>query len=123
MIYTAIAAGALGTIFCLLGSAVSLTRIAGKAEGKQFERLQRAHGNAAEHMPMMLILILVAEALRAPRWVLIAAVIAAIVARLIHAAGYLIRRRHPLHFTGSTITYMIEGGLGVLVLVLGLMKL
>ncbi len=123
MIYTAIAAGALGILLSLLGSAISLRRITGKGEGERFERLRRIHGNAIEHVPIMLILILVSEALAAPRWLLLAAVITAVFARLIHAVGYFIRRRHPLHFAGATLTYIIEGGLGLFVLIKGLQRL
>jgi uncharacterized protein len=123
MTYTAIAAGSLGLLLALLGIAVSLHRITGRDKVEHFPKLQRIHGNAAEHIPIMLVLILCTEALRAPRWVLLAAVITAIVARVVHAIGYFIRRVHPLHFLGSSLTYTVEAGLGLYVLVVGLQRL
>ena len=121
--YTAIAAGALGILLGLLGSVVSLRRITGKAQGEDFERFRRIHGNAAEHIPIVVILIFICEALRAPKWLLLTAVIAAIFARLIHPVGYFIRRRHPLHFSGAAITYLLEVGLGAYALVVALQRL
>lgn len=123
MIYTAIAAGALGLILALLGTTISLKRISGRGTGEDFERLRRVHANGTEHIPILLILILCAEALAAPKWVLQVAVGVTILARVIHAAGYLIRRRHPLHTTGATLTYILESGLAVLVLVLAIQKI
>jgi uncharacterized membrane protein YecN with MAPEG domain len=117
---TALAAGTVGLLIALLGTAVSLTRIAKRASGPGFERLQRAHGNAVEHVPLMLVLLFLAEELAAPRALLLAAATTLIVARFAHAAGMLIRRRHPLQFFGATLTYIVEAGLAVLVMVLGL---
>jgi hypothetical protein len=117
--YTALAAGPVALLIAVLGSTVSLLRLAKRATGPGFERLQRAHGNAAEHAPLMLFLLFLAEALGTSHTVLLVAAIGIIVARFVHAAGMLLRRGrpHPLQFSGAALTYTAEAGLGLLVLV------
>jgi uncharacterized protein len=118
--YTALAAGPVAVLIALLGSTISLIRLAKRASGPRFERLQRAHGNAIEHVPLMLLLLFIAEALHAPRVLLLVAAVSIIVGRFAHAAGMLLRqaRPHPLQFFGAGVTYLVESGLGVLVLAL-----
>lgn len=116
--YTAIAVGPLGLLFAVLGLLVSRARIGRQASGDRFDRLRRAHGNAAEHIPILVILLFIAELLGAPRPLLLGAAIAMIGARVIHPVGYVIRQGHPLQFTGATITYILEAGLAILVIVM-----
>jgi uncharacterized protein len=118
--YTALAAGPVALLIAFLGISISLLRRAKRASGPGFERLQRAHGNAIEHVPLLLILLYLAETLHAPHEVLLLGAWGIIVARFIHAAGLLLRRGgpHALQFAGATLTYLLELGLGVAVLIL-----
>ena len=69
----------------------------------------RAHGNAAEYVPVLAVLMLVASRSGPPMWVLIAAV-AATAARLVHAAALLtsptLARPTALRHIGATGTYI-----------------
>ena len=116
--YTALAAGSVALLIAFLGITISLLRRSGRASGPGFQRLQRAHGNAIEHVPLLLILLYLAETLHAPRDVLLIGAWGIIAARVLHAAGLLLVRSgaHPLQFAGATLTYLLELGLGVTVL-------
>jgi uncharacterized membrane protein YecN with MAPEG domain len=117
--YTALAAGPVTLLIALLGITISLTRRGGRASGPGFERLHRAHGNACEHVPLLLIVLYLAETMHAPREVLVLGAWGIIAARVLHAAGLLLVRKgpHPLQFAGATLTYLLELGLGITVLV------
>jgi uncharacterized membrane protein YecN with MAPEG domain len=71
MSYTALAAGPVALLIAVLGIAISLSRLARRASGPGFHGLQRAHGNACEHTPLLLILLFLAETLHSPHWVLV----------------------------------------------------
>jgi uncharacterized membrane protein YecN with MAPEG domain len=117
--YTALAAGPVALLIAGLGGTISLIRLARKASGPGFERLHRAHGNAVEHAPLLLILLFIAEALGARPITLLAAAVGIVLARFLHAAGMLLRRGgpQPLQRVGAGLTYLLEAGLGVIVLV------
>jgi len=117
--YTALAAGPVALLIAFLGIAISLVRLGGRASAPWFQRLQRAHGNAIEHVPLLLILLYLAETMHAPNIVLLLGACGIIAARFLHAAGLLLvhRRPHPLQFAGAGLTYFLELGLGVSVLV------
>lgn len=72
-----------------------------------FVRLQRAHGNALEHVPLVLIGLLLLE-LRGERGAVEALGVLFVLSRLSHAGGFLIRPRHPLHPLGAVLTYAVE---------------
>jgi uncharacterized membrane protein YecN with MAPEG domain len=87
----------LAALVFVLGFHVSYQRgMAGKAGRPQLptdptDRLFiaiRAHGNAAEYVPTLIVLFLLVGA-RSPAWVAIPLIIAATLARLIHAYGML----------------------------------
>lgn len=80
----------------------------------------RAHGNAAEYIPTLSVLILVCSALTEGWWVETLA-IAALVARLLHAVGVLVSgnmaKRSPVKESGAMLTYLTGVALGVTALV------
>jgi hypothetical protein len=79
-----------------------------------FTRLQRAHGNAAEHIPPVLLGLLLLELTGFSRTAILVLGIAFVLGRFAHAAGIILRPRHPLHTFGGAATYTIEVALGVL---------
>jgi uncharacterized membrane protein YecN with MAPEG domain len=118
---TAVTAGSLALIYSGIGSTISLLRLSGRGRATDkpydtFQRLVRSHGNFAEHVPLLLILLFFAEMLGAPRALLAGAAVAIVVARLFHAGGFILRLRHPLQAVGAGMTYTLEAGLGVLLL-------
>jgi uncharacterized protein len=120
-VMTALVAGPLFFLVAGLGMAISARRRRerigpGMPGDAAFIRLQRAHGNAVEHIPLLLIAMLILE-LMGIRGAWIAGLGAAIlVARAAHAAGLLMRPRHPLHFFGGALTYTLEILLGCVLL-------
>jgi len=87
----------LAALVFVLGANVTRNRvITGKAGGDQQPRdpasrlliAVRAHGNAAEYIPVLVVLFLLVG-YRSPAWVAIPLIIAATAARLLHAYGML----------------------------------
>jgi uncharacterized membrane protein YecN with MAPEG domain len=87
----------LAALLFALGFHVSLKRgVTGKAGGSQLptdptNRLLiaiRAHGNATEYIPTLIVLFLLVGA-RSPAWVAVPLIIGATLARLVHAYGLL----------------------------------
>jgi uncharacterized membrane protein YecN with MAPEG domain len=103
----------------LLGLRVSGLRISGrarrddKATHEGFQRWQRAHGNAVEHVPVVLLLLLVAELIGANAHAVTAVGVTFLVSRVLHAIGTAAPHRWS-KFTGAALTYLVELGLGVL---------
>jgi len=115
---TALVAAPLLLLIAGLGVAISGRRRRegigpGMAGDVAFTRLQRAHGNAIEHSPMLVLGLLLLELLRGRSPVLIAFGVAIVVARIAHAAGIVQRPRHPLHFLGAALTYFLEIALAI----------
>lgn len=81
---------------------------------------QRAHGNAAEYVPTLVVLLLVGAALSDGWWVAVLA-LAALAARVLHAVGMLTGRslaaHGPLRDAGAVGTYLTGIVLGVTVIV------
>jgi uncharacterized membrane protein YecN with MAPEG domain len=73
-----------------------------------FIRLQRAHGNAVEHAPILLLALLLLELLGVGSPAVIGFGVAIVVARVAHATGIVLRSRHPLHIVGAALTYTLE---------------
>lgn len=110
---TAVVAAPLFLLIAGLGMRISFRRRRerigpGMAGDATFTRLQRAHGNAVEHVPILLLGLLLLELLRVPSWQIVAAGAAIVVARFAHAAGIVQRPRHPLHTLGGALTYALE---------------
>src|SRR5438034_11376343 len=99
-----------------LGTAVSLTRgssnrVIGYSDdpADRLHKLCRAHGNAAEYVPMMALLIYILGAAAPSTWV-VWTFIAATVCRYLHAAGMIIPATlatpNPMRFIGALGTYV-----------------
>ena len=77
----------------------------------------RAHGNAAEYIPLYVVLFLYLSASPPGTWVVAVAVVATL-SRFSHAAGMLLApttgRPHPLRFLGAFGTYATLFALGSL---------
>ena len=110
---TALVAAPLLLLIAGLGMTISIRRRRerigpGMTGDAAFTRLQRAHGNAVEHVPLLLLGLLLLELLGTASWQVVALGIAILVSRAAHAAGILQRPRHPLHALGGALTYTLE---------------
>ncbi|RZU15641.1 hypothetical protein EV645_3179 [Kribbella rubisoli] len=80
----------------------------------------RAHGNAAEYIPTMIVLLLVCSVL-SDSWAVDVLAIAAVFVRYVHAFGMLTSRslatHGPLRDVGAMGTYLVGIALGVTALV------
>jgi uncharacterized protein len=117
-VHTALVAAPLLLLVAGLGMAISQRRRRegigpGMTGDPAFTRLQRAHGNAVEHVPLLLVALLLLELLGTGSGVIWAFGAAILLARLAHAAGIVLRMRHPLHFVGSALTYTLEVAMAV----------
>ena len=115
----------LAALLFLLGANVTRMRvITGKAGGSQLpddpaDKLLiavRAHGNAAEYIPVLVVLFLLVGA-RSPGWVAIPLMVAATAARLVHAYGMLASRSLAVptksREVGAGVTYLTGVSLAV----------
>ncbi|MFI5708861.1 MAPEG family protein [Kribbella sp. NPDC051620] len=115
----------MGVLLFVLGANVTRWRvIRGKNGGPQAstdpaDRLLiavRAHGNAAEYIPTMIVLLLVCSALSDSWWV-DALSVAALAVRTVHAVGMLsaktLAAHGPLRDIGALGTYLVGITLGV----------
>jgi uncharacterized protein len=112
---TAFYASLLGFLFLLLSARVIAQRRAARVEigtGESAELLRRArvHSNFAEYVPMALVLLALAESLKAPSLLLHLLGVTLVVGRVIHAYGlsqtpHILRARVAgMMLTLSTIT-------------------
>jgi uncharacterized protein len=126
---TIVSLALMGVLLFLLGANVTRHRaIRGKSGGNQqptdpTDRLLiaiRAHGNAAEYVPTLMVLVLVCSALTDSWWVGALAV-AALVSRTFHAVALLasgsLANHGPLRDIGALGTYVTGVALGVTALV------
>src|SRR5215470_652457 len=120
--HTAVVAALLLLLVAGLGMAISIRRRRerigpGMTGDASFTRLQRAHGNAVEHVPLLIVALLLLELLKANSAFLVGFSAAIVIARAAHAAGIVLRPRHPLHTLGSALTYALEIALACTLLV------
>lgn len=118
----------MGILVFALGANVTRLRAIRGSGGQQMptdpaDRLliaQRAHGNATEYVPSLIILLLVCSTLVGGWW-LDALAIAATLARYVHAVGMLrsstLAAHGPLRDSGAMLTYLTGLLLGATVLV------
>lgn len=118
----------MGILLFLLGANVTRHRAMRGDRGPQMptdpaDRLliaQRAHGNAAEYVPTLVVLLVVCSTLT-DGWWLDALAIAATAARFLHAYGMLSARtlaaHGPVRDSGAMFTYLTGVALGVTTLV------
>ena len=110
--------GLTALLLTLLGLNVSPLRLRGKVRSSQplpspLHRPWRAHGNAAEWIPIGIILLLALELSgRIPRAPLHALGGSFLLARLLHAAGHLTRWR--VRALGAGLTYLVLAVMSVL---------
>ncbi len=114
----------MGILLFLLGANVTRHRAMRGSTGNQAptdpsDRLLiaiRAHGNAAEYIPTMIVLLLVCSVLSDSFWVDVLAV-AAVVSRTTHAVGMLTAKtlaaHGPLRDIGAMGTYLVGITLGI----------
>jgi uncharacterized protein len=101
----------------VLGLNVSRLRIAtgsiaGRPQPQELTLPVRAHGNAAEWIPLGLVLLLVLELSRAgSSFALHLAGGSLLLARLLHAAGFYLRSR--LSVAGATLNYLVVAAMSV----------
>ncbi|TDW15181.1 MAPEG family protein [Kribbella kalugense] len=124
---TVVCIALMGILLFLLGANVSRQR-AIRGAGNQLptdpsDRLLiaiRAHGNAAEYIPTMIVLLLVCSALSGS-WVVDVLAIAAVVVRTVHAVGMLtassLAAYGPFRGIGAMGTYVVGVALGVTAIV------
>ncbi len=119
----------MGILLFVLGANVTRFRVQrGKSGGNQQPTdpgdpmlvAIRAHGNAAEYVPTLAVL-LVVTSIFVDGWWLDALAIAAVVARYLHGIGMLasgsLARRTPYKEAGALLTYAVGLALGVTALV------
>ncbi|GAA4080260.1 MAPEG family protein [Nocardioides kongjuensis] len=117
----------MGILLFVLGANVTRHRAIRGAEGPQMptdpaDRLliaQRAHGNAAEYVPTLVVLLVVCSTLT-DGWWLDALAVAATTARFVHAFGMLtwtLAAHGPVRDSGAMLTYLSGVALGVTALV------
>ena len=117
----------LGLLLFGLGLAVSLTRgstnqVVGYSADPtdRLHKLCRAHGNAAEYVPMFAIMMYVLGARGPGSWI-VWTFVAATVCRYLHAAGMVfpesLARPNPMRFVGALGTYLTGITLAIALLV------
>jgi uncharacterized membrane protein YecN with MAPEG domain len=120
---TVVCCALLGILLFLLGANVTRLR-AGRGPESQMPTdpsdalliAQRAHGNAAEYVPTLIVLLLVCAYLSDGWWVAVLAVLA-LVARTVHAGGMLtsttLAEHGPMRDAGAVGTYLAGVAIGV----------
>lgn len=123
-----ISIAALGILLFGLGANVTRHRATRGATGDQaptdpgdalFVAI-RAHGNAAEYVPTLAVLLVVCSTL-VDGWWLDTLAVGALVARVLHAVGLLasgsLAKRSPVKESGAMLTYVVGIALGITALV------
>ncbi len=124
---TALFAGPLALFISLLGIRVSNLRrahrvVVGDGGHEDLALAARVHANAVENVPILLLMLLLLELLGVARWLLASLGTILVLARLSHAYG-MTAKKIVFHTTGSTITFVMEIGLGAFVFVKALTRL
>lgn len=108
----------------ILGLGLNVSRLRGKyntfrGDGGHAELsgAVRAHGNATEHVPLLLILLLAAELCGGSSTVLHIFGGALVVSRVLHSLGVL-RSTQALSIAGALSTYALEAALPIYLLIL-----
>jgi len=125
MIVTPFYAGLLALWFLVLGLRVSQKRRGGAGLGdggsEPLLRVIRGHGNFAEYVPFILLMMAMLEIDHTSIYVLHAIGIALLVSRLMHGYALSFTRRSRFgRFWGATLTFVVLGICGVLCILKGL---
>lgn len=109
----AVYAGVNILILLVLAVLVAMNRqrrkiVLGDADDREFTRIVRAHGNAAENVPAGLVGILMLALLEpaAPLWLLHAAGLSLTIGRLLHAAGLYAGALNAGRVLGMALTWL-----------------
>lgn len=122
---TMIAAGVLGLLLLVLGVRIVMLRIRtrislGDGDDPEMLTRMRAHGNAAEWIPIGLILLFLAEQAQGAHWLVVGGAALLVAGRLVHPFGLANRSPNAARSLGMVCTWAAVGGLGILVLVHGI---
>ncbi len=122
---TMVTAGVLGFLLLVLGIRVvqlrMKTRISlGLGDNADMETRVRAHGNAAEWIPIGLILLFLAEQAQGPHWLVVGSAALLVLGRLLHPLGLANRSPNAFRMLGMVFTWTAVGGLAILVFVHGI---
>lgn len=126
---TSLYAGLSGGLLILLAFAVSLQRLRaqvpiGDGGDPALTRAVRVHGNAVEHVPMAMLMLLLVEINGAPGVLVHGAGGAFVLARVAHASGLMMSSgRTPGRFLGTLVSWVVMLGLALVLLVQYLMML
>ncbi|MEM7497938.1 MAG: MAPEG family protein [Pseudomonadota bacterium] len=126
---TALYAGLLGLWLILLSMAVIRLRwrhrvSLGDGGIAALERARGAHGNAAETVPVTLLMLALAEGLGTPGWLLHLFGLGLLVGRLLHGIHFLAARPGlGLRQAGMGLTFLVMGGLAIGLIAHGLADL
>jgi uncharacterized membrane protein YecN with MAPEG domain len=120
-----ITAGILGLLLLLLGVRIvqlrMQTRISlGDGDNPEMLTRMRAHGNAAEWVPIGLILLFLAEQAQGAHWLVVGAAALLVAGRLIHPLGLANRSPNAARTLGMIFTWTAVGGLSLMVLMHGI---
>jgi hypothetical protein len=119
MIVTAFYAGLLALLFLVLSARVIQFRQRGISLGDggdpRMLRLIRGHGNFAEYVPLILVMMVILEAGRTPVWLLHALGITLLLARMLHGFALSFTDRFRFgRFWGAAFTFAALGTSAVL---------
>jgi uncharacterized protein len=122
---TMITSGLLGLLLLVLGIRIVRLRMAtrislGDGDNADLLTRVRAHGNAAEWVPIGLILLFLAEQAQGAHWLVVALAAMLVAGRLLHPFGLANRSPNAARSLGMVLTWTAVGGLAILVLVHGL---
>ena len=115
--------GAIGSLL-ILALGINVSRLRGKynvfrGDGghAELQNAVRAHGNVVEHMPLLLLLLLVAELCGGSSMMIHVFGGTLVVARVLHAVGFL-RSKQAFSIPGAGLTYLLEAALPIYLLLL-----
>jgi uncharacterized membrane protein YecN with MAPEG domain len=122
---TMVTAGLLGFLMLILGVRIvqfrMKTRISlGTGDNADLETRVRAHGNAAEWIPIGLILLFLAEQAQGAHWLVVTGAALLVGGRLLHPFGLANRSPNAARTLGMLFTWAAVGGLAILVFVHGI---
>lgn len=122
---TMIVAGMLGLSMLGLGMSVVQFRMKarislGDGDNPDLQTRIRAHGNAAEWIPIGLILLFLAEQAQGAHWLVVAGAALLLAGRLLHPLGLRNRSPNLARTLGMLFTWAAIGGLAILVFVHGI---
>lgn len=115
--------GAINSLL-ILGLGVNVTRLRAKHNifrgdggNAELQAAVRTHGNIVEHVPLVLLLLLIAELCGGSSMMLHIFGGALVVSRLFHALGY-VRGVTAMQAPGAMLTYLLELALPIYLLIL-----